>query len=52
MEEEENQVWCDWAGECVQETVVVVKVVEDKDPGLFYGEQEGFPEGEATLHPE
>lgn len=48
MEKEENQVWCDLAGECVQEGVVVVKVMKDKDAGLFYGEQEGFSGGEAT----
>ena len=51
MEKKENQVWCDWAGECVQEAVVVVKVMEGKDRGLFYGEQEGFTEYEATICP-
>ena len=51
MEKEENQAWCDWVRECVQEEVVVVKVMEDKDPGLFYGKQKGFPEGEATVCP-
>lgn len=30
---------------------VVVKMMEDKDPRLFYEEQEGLPEGEATLCP-
>lgn len=37
-----------WVGNCVQEGVVVLKVMEDKDPG----EQKKFPEGEATICPE
>lgn len=48
LKRRKTQVWCDWVRQCVQEDVSVFKAMEDKDPG----EQEGFPEGEATICPD